>query len=60
MTPTASLRPRLLSLYAVLIAANLGAWGWALIAFRDCPLFHRWGRPAGVAVNADPRARRNR
>ena len=22
----------------MLIAANLGAWGWALIAFRDCPL----------------------
>jgi high-affinity nickel-transport protein len=38
MTPTASLRPRLLSLYAVLIAANLGAWGWALIAFRHYPL----------------------
>ncbi|MFL9963189.1 HoxN/HupN/NixA family nickel/cobalt transporter [Paraburkholderia sediminicola] len=38
MTPTASLRPRLLSLYAVLIAANLGAWGWALIGFRHYPL----------------------
>jgi high-affinity nickel-transport protein len=38
MTPTASLRPRLLSLYAMLIAANLGAWGWALIAFRHFPL----------------------
>jgi high-affinity nickel-transport protein len=38
MTPTASLRPRLLSLYAILIAANLGAWAWALIAFRHYPL----------------------
>ncbi len=38
MTPTASLRPRLFTLYAVLIAANLGAWAWALIAFRDYPL----------------------
>jgi high-affinity nickel-transport protein len=38
MTPTASLRPRLFTLYAVLIAANLGAWAWALIALRDYPL----------------------
>ncbi|OAJ58272.1 nickel transporter [Paraburkholderia ginsengiterrae] len=38
MTPTASLRPRLLTLYAVLIAANVGAWAWALIAFRHYPL----------------------
>ncbi|OLL30038.1 nickel transporter [Burkholderia sp. SRS-W-2-2016] len=38
MTPTASLRPRLVTLYAVLIAANLGAWLWALIAFRHYPL----------------------
>ncbi|ABE32143.1 High-affinity nickel-transporter, (NiCoT) Family [Paraburkholderia xenovorans LB400] len=38
MTPTASLRPRLFTLYAVLIAANLGAWAWALLAFRDYPL----------------------
>ncbi|CAG4894128.1 HoxN/HupN/NixA family nickel/cobalt transporter [Paraburkholderia gardini] len=39
MTPTATvLRPRLCALYAVLIAANLGAWAWALIAFRHYPL----------------------
>ena len=39
MTPTtAALRPRLLTLYAVLIAANLAAWAWALIAFRHYPL----------------------
>jgi high-affinity nickel-transport protein len=38
MTPTVSLRPRLLSLYALLLAANFGAWGWALIAFRHYPL----------------------
>ncbi|PCE28091.1 nickel transporter [Paraburkholderia acidicola] len=38
MTPTASLRPRLFMLYAALIAANLAAWAWALIAFRHYPL----------------------
>ncbi|WP_027801558.1 HoxN/HupN/NixA family nickel/cobalt transporter [Paraburkholderia dilworthii] len=38
MTPTASLRPRLVTLYAALIAANIGAWTWALIAFRHYPL----------------------
>src|SRR3979409_2630541 len=38
MTPTASLRPRLVTLYAVMLAANLGAWAWALIAFRHYPL----------------------
>ncbi|HEX7933702.1 MAG TPA: HoxN/HupN/NixA family nickel/cobalt transporter [Paraburkholderia sp.] len=38
MTPTASLRPRLVTLYAVLIVASLAAWTWALIAFRHYPL----------------------
>ena len=38
MTPLASLRPRLLALYTGLIAANLAAWLWALIAFRHYPL----------------------
>jgi high-affinity nickel-transport protein len=38
MTPTAPLRPRLLTLYAVLTAANFAAWAWALIAFRQYPL----------------------
>ncbi|CAD6523865.1 High-affinity nickel transport protein [Paraburkholderia hiiakae] len=37
-TPAASLRARLIALYAVLIAVNLGAWVWALIAFRHYPL----------------------
>ncbi|WP_028205285.1 HoxN/HupN/NixA family nickel/cobalt transporter [Paraburkholderia nodosa] len=37
-TPAASLRARLIPLYAALIAANLGAWAWALIAFRHYPL----------------------
>jgi high-affinity nickel-transport protein len=37
MTPT-SLRPRLVTLYVGLIAANLAAWAWALIAFRHYPL----------------------
>ena len=31
------MRSKLLGIYAVLIAANLGAWGWALLAFRDYP-----------------------
>jgi nickel/cobalt transporter (NiCoT) family protein len=39
MTPTTTpLRRRLIPLYAVLIAANLAAWAWALIAFRHYPL----------------------
>ncbi|WP_395066723.1 HoxN/HupN/NixA family nickel/cobalt transporter [Paraburkholderia silvatlantica] len=36
--PAAPLRARLIALYAALIAANLGAWAWALIAFRHYPL----------------------
>ena len=31
-------RTKIGGLYAILIAANLGAWAWALIAFRDHPL----------------------
>jgi high-affinity nickel-transport protein len=42
MTPTATrLRPptrQIVTLYAVLIAANLGAWAWALVALRHYPL----------------------
>jgi len=38
MTPPSALRPRLVSLYIVLVAANLAAWAWALIAFRHYPL----------------------
>ncbi|CAB3765792.1 HoxN/HupN/NixA family nickel/cobalt transporter [Paraburkholderia solisilvae] len=43
MTPTATPRPspptrKLVILYAALIAANLSAWAWALIAFRHYPL----------------------
>ncbi|MDR3440928.1 HoxN/HupN/NixA family nickel/cobalt transporter [Telmatospirillum sp.] len=33
-----SLRRRLLGLYGLLITANLLAWGWALVTFRDYPL----------------------
>ena len=38
--PTAEpeLKGRLIRLYAVLILANLGAWTWALVAFRGYPL----------------------
>lgn len=32
------LRRRLIAIYAVLIAANIGAWVWALIAFRHNPV----------------------
>ena len=32
------LRRRLFSIYGVLLAANLGAWAWALLLFRDQPL----------------------
>ncbi len=32
------LRGRIIGIYAVLIAANLAAWGWALLAFRNYPL----------------------
>ena len=32
------LRRRVIALYAGLLAANLGAWGWALVAFRHYPL----------------------
>ncbi|WP_322049159.1 HoxN/HupN/NixA family nickel/cobalt transporter [Paraburkholderia sp. J67] len=39
MTPDARpLRRRLIPLYAVLIAANVAAWAWALIALRHYPL----------------------
>ena len=31
-------RRRLLATYAALVAANLLAWGWALLAFRDYPV----------------------
>jgi high-affinity nickel-transport protein len=32
-----ALRPRLIGLYALLLAGNLAAWAWALIVFRDHP-----------------------
>jgi nickel/cobalt transporter (NiCoT) family protein len=32
------LRQRLIGVYAVLIGANLGAWAWALLAFRGYPV----------------------
>ncbi|MPW16263.1 HoxN/HupN/NixA family nickel/cobalt transporter [Paraburkholderia sp. CNPSo 3157] len=38
MTPPSSLRPRLVTLYAGLIGANVAAWACALIAFRHYPL----------------------
>jgi len=35
---TGSLRPRLVAFYGLLVAANLGAWGWAFLAFADRPI----------------------
>ncbi|HET7630772.1 MAG TPA: HoxN/HupN/NixA family nickel/cobalt transporter [Gemmatimonadaceae bacterium] len=35
---TSTVRGRLISLYTFLLAANLGAWAWALIAFHRYPL----------------------
>ncbi len=32
------LGPRVAAVYTILLAANLGAWGWALIAFHDHPV----------------------
>lgn len=37
MTDPRPLRPALFALYGLLIAGNLAAWGWALLAFRDHP-----------------------
>ncbi|HEV2673014.1 MAG TPA: HoxN/HupN/NixA family nickel/cobalt transporter [Aliidongia sp.] len=52
------LRQRIAALYAVLIVANLGAWAWALIAFRDHPVllgaaFLAYGFGLRHAVDAD-------
>ena len=33
-----NLRPKIAGLYAVLVAVNLGAWTWALVAFRHHPV----------------------
>lgn len=35
---TPSLRTRLVGLYGLLLAANLGAWAWAFLLFHDQPL----------------------
>jgi high-affinity nickel-transport protein len=53
-----SLRGKLAGIYALLIAANLLAWGWALIAFRDYPVLLgtallAYGLGARHAVDAD-------
>jgi nickel/cobalt transporter (NiCoT) family protein len=39
-----SLRGRLIGLYSILAVLNIGAWLWALVAFRDRPV------PLGVAL----------
>ena len=33
-----SMKPKIIGIYAFLAAANLAAWAWALIAFRDHPV----------------------
>lgn len=38
MFNSADMRPRLLRLYTLLIAVNLGAWAWAFYAFRGHPV----------------------
>jgi high-affinity nickel-transport protein len=35
---SASIRPRILGIYGLLIAANLAIWAWALLVFRDEPV----------------------
>jgi len=52
------MRKRLLWLYAALIAGNLGAWAWALVAFHDYPVllgtaFLAWSFGLRHAVDAD-------
>jgi high-affinity nickel-transport protein len=37
-TMLSGLRGRILALYALLVVANLAAWAWALVAFRDHPV----------------------
>lgn len=49
---------RLVTLFGLLIAANLAAWGWALVAFGDRPLLLApaalaWGLGLRHAVDAD-------
>src|SRR5258708_33484974 len=34
----ADIRGRIVAILGFLVAANLGAWGWALVAFRDYPV----------------------
>jgi high-affinity nickel-transport protein len=52
------MRRQLLWLYAALIAGNLGAWAWALVAFHDYPVllgtaFLAWSFGLRHAVDAD-------
>ncbi|HEY0182062.1 MAG TPA: HoxN/HupN/NixA family nickel/cobalt transporter [Rhodopila sp.] len=35
---TTPIRPRILGIYGLLIAANLAVWAWALLVFRDQPV----------------------
>ena len=53
-----NLRGRIIGIYAVLIAVNLAAWAWALIAFHDYPVllgtaFLAYGFGMRHAVDAD-------
>jgi high-affinity nickel-transport protein len=53
-----NLRGRIIGIYAVLIAVNLAAWAWALIAFHDYPVllgtaFLAYGFGLRHAVDAD-------
>src|SRR5271163_3585807 len=33
-----NLRAKVIGIYVLLIAANIAAWIWALVAFHDCPI----------------------
>ena len=53
-----SLCPSLIALYVILIAGNLAAWGWAVLAFHDHPALLgaallAWGFGLRHAVDAD-------
>ncbi len=54
----ADLRSKLIGIYAILVAANLAAWAWALLAFRGYPVLLgtallAYGFGARHAVDAD-------
>ena len=47
-------RGRLVGLYALLIVANVGVWGWALFSFRHAPVLLGTAMVAAVAGGLYP------